>query len=1122
MPVFFEENIGQSSAEISFLGRGRGWTAAFERDGFRLRQAGRNWKVQFQGAATAVRLEGEDRLGAVTNYYEGPTRRDWTLNVPLHQRVAYRGVYPGVDAVFYQRDGLLEYDFEIAPHADPAVIRVTVGAAAARITEGGDLALELDGAELRQTPPRAYQTVDDAEVDVPVSYALEASGAVRFELGAYDRSIPLIIDPLVYSTYLGGTGFDSVDSIGTDPSGAVYLAGRTDSLDFPTTLPITGNATSYLFLTKIDPGKSGVDSVLYSAFFAMPEDTQVVFPGSGLAYFAGRGWWVEPEGPLPDPDQAVQPERAGLTDAHLMIVDPAQDPTGAITYTTYLGGSGTDLIETLKVSDEGKVLLTGGGESVDFPLTENAIDRDCGANGSLSKQWAAVIDPAIPGRDGLLFSSCLGSFPRSDRARSFWEFDAEGRVHFSFSVWRQAIVTPTAFQALPMCEFCPSVYYGLIDPLAGPGEALAYGTHFGGSIRETVEALAVDEQGRAWVAGSTESGRFPRTVDAIGPLCHDNDPVCERLSGPSFFIIGFDAAETGDQSRIFSTVVGGLGREDFGGLLAKNGRVVLFGESSSRELPTTEDAYQTELCDPTAEACFARRSLLIAELRPFEDNPLAYLTRLGSSEDSSLILGPSDYRFVDWYGDEIVAMATVRPSFPTTDGAVEKAPSGAFLAELALFTFDTRRSGAGGLTYSTMLGTDDGVSEIGENVLSVRTAKVAGNRILLGGSTTETRLLTTPQALPRLCREPTMDDPRVRCGLDGFAMVVEPRDGVALELSSDVVEFAYRVPDAPPDPIEVSVSTDDPQLRVRIQASQGRDTLNPPYFDLISVEPRELTGSGSFLITPDVRFLVPGQQYEARILLDSEDPATRRSVLVRIQAEAVEPPEIGAVVSAADFEVGPIAPNQIVTVFGQNLGSLAGNQTTSGGGGYFEDPIGITAQIGSSRAPVLFARHDQVNLVAPAFLEGPTATFTIQTFAGTASIEIPVAVSNPGLFTLNGTGVGPAAALNQDASINTAQNPAAPGSVVVLYGTGEGATSPIRSDGPAVAPLPKPILPVAVAIGGRSAEVLYAGAAPGFIGLFQINAVVPDETPANEATPVVVTVGPNSSRADVTLAIGTN
>jgi uncharacterized protein (TIGR03437 family) len=221
---------------------------------------------------------------------------------------------------------------------------------------------------------------------------------------------------------------------------------------------------------------------------------------------------------------------------------------------------------------------------------------------------------------------------------------------------------------------------------------------------------------------------------------------------------------------------------------------------------------------------------------------------------------------------------------------------------------------------------------------------------------------------------------------------------------------------------------------------------------------------------------------------------------------AVPAPVISAagIVNAATLRAGAVAPGEIVTIFGSGLRPA-------------------TVFFDNASAPVLFASAGQANVVVPYAVGGRAQPVVRVVHSGVPSnqVTVPVVESAPGLFTANGSGTGQGAILNQDSSLNSAANPAPAGSIVVLYGTGEGLTDPPGVDGRIAGDvLPKPRLPVSVRIGGRDAQVLYAGAAPGLVaGVIQINVRVPAEVAPGPAVPVVVQVGANSSPNTVTLAV---
>lgn len=238
---------------------------------------------------------------------------------------------------------------------------------------------------------------------------------------------------------------------------------------------------------------------------------------------------------------------------------------------------------------------------------------------------------------------------------------------------------------------------------------------------------------------------------------------------------------------------------------------------------------------------------------------------------------------------------------------------------------------------------------------------------------------------------------------------------------------------------------------------------------------------------------------------------------------------LGAVVNAASGLSGPVAPGEMVVIYGSGLGpsTLAG-AVLDNSGRLTSNLAGTQILFEGIAAPLIYTRTDQVAAIVPNAVASVETTGTKQqvnvqaVFNGqqAAGISVGVVDTKPGLFTLDESGQGPGAILNQDSSLNSASNPAARGTIVVLWGTGQGLTSPDwPEDELASAPYPEPVNPVTVTIGGVQAEILYAGAAPGLAGLMQINARLPTSVQPGNNVPVMVKVGFNSSQPGVTLAV---
>jgi uncharacterized protein (TIGR03437 family) len=276
--------------------------------------------------------------------------------------------------------------------------------------------------------------------------------------------------------------------------------------------------------------------------------------------------------------------------------------------------------------------------------------------------------------------------------------------------------------------------------------------------------------------------------------------------------------------------------------------------------------------------------------------------------------------------------------------------------------------------------------------------------------------------------------------------------------------------------------------------------------------------SGSGIVTYTAVANNTGADRRATVTVnDQMAVVTQTSVSLKFTAAGVA--------NAASYVGGAVAPGEIVTIFGSGFGpeTLAPLQLSA-------DQLSITKILAETRAlfdgvaaPLIYSVAGQLSTVVPYNVGENSTTQLRLEYKGTLSdtATLPVAASAPGIFTLDSSGKGPGAILNQDSSVNTAAAPAEKNAFVVIFATGEGLTNPAGSDGKlAVVPLAKPVLPVTVKIGGIDAEVSYAGGAPGLVaGVIQVNARIPAQAPSGDAVPVTIKIGSAESQAGVTLAI---
>ncbi len=439
LPLRFEANRGQTSRAVKFIARGSGYTLFLAETGavLRLRAAAVEGE-QTRSGTLRLTLEGANRKSAVSglnelpgtsNYLVGADARAWLTGVPAFEKVRYESVYKGIDAIYYGRQGRLEYDFVVAPGADPARIRLRIdGARATRVDEKGDLVISADGGDVRQQRPVAYQEFDGARREVPARYVIDRGGRVRFELGDYDRGHTLVIDPvLFYSSYLGGADADTSSSIAVDSAGSAYVAGTTASIDFPASGSLQAAKSDFndAFVVKLSPdGKS----LVYATYLGGNSDdfgNAVAVDAAGNAYVGG----LTVSDGFPTTAGSFQTSKDGTADAFLAKLNPTG--TGFV-YSTFIGGPGSDQIGSVAVDAAGAAYVAGRTDSPNFTSVPG-INRagspayrstDAGASWSASASGltaSSVFDFAVaPSAPSIVYAaSNLGVYKSTDGGSLF-------------------------------------------------------------------------------------------------------------------------------------------------------------------------------------------------------------------------------------------------------------------------------------------------------------------------------------------------------------------------------------------------------------------------------------------------------------------------------------------------------------------------------------------------------------------------------------------------------------------------------------------------------------------------------------------------------------------------------
>jgi hypothetical protein len=384
--------------------------------------------------------------------------------------VQYQGIYPGVDLVYYGNEGQLEYDFIVAPGADPKVISLAVDSTsykqgssrrlAPRLDANGDLVLGKEGREIRFHHPVVYQEFEGEKRVRDGRYEVRGNGLISFVVGSYDTKKPLIIDPvLTFSTFLGGASFDRVLGVAVDSSRNIYVTGETNSADFPTAGGVSPNSLASSGTT------CGADTC---------------------------------------PDVFVT----------------KLDPTGTnLIYSTYIGGDGVDGGEGIAVDGSGNAHITGHTTSSDFPHSGNAYQQSPFLGQSCVdpvSQQAIQCDDAIvvklnPAGNLLLYSSYFGSV--GEETGHAIAINSAGMIFITGYVGSNTFPkTSSAYQTAPgggTCGVAPSTYncgdafVAKFNPALSGTASLIYSTYLGGNGDDYGYGIAVDSSGNAYVTGLT-------------------------------------------------------------------------------------------------------------------------------------------------------------------------------------------------------------------------------------------------------------------------------------------------------------------------------------------------------------------------------------------------------------------------------------------------------------------------------------------------------------------------------------------------------------------------------------------------------------------------------------------
>jgi Domain of unknown function DUF11/Beta-propeller repeat len=563
----FEPNQGQTDSKVDFLAHGAGYGLFLTPDEAVLTLGSGPGasivRMELAGANQAAVVTAAEQLPGKSNYLIGNDPAKWHRDIPQFARVRYQDVYPGVDLVYYGNQGQLEYDFEVAPGADPGQIALHFqGPKKTTLDGGGNLILASRGGEVRLRAPRVYQQFGEEQRPVAGRFVVRQDGKIGFNLAAYDRRRALVIDPvLTYSTYFGGSGAESCPAnvrvtigaisappsgcpaVGIDASSNIYLAGSTTSTDFPLT-PQTGTTpppaafqgtiagTANVFVSKLNAAGSAILFSTYLGGDGLDSSVGVAADFAFNVVVAGNTTSTN------FPTTAASAFQATPTNANNHAFVSVLDPTGhSLVYSTYLSGNGSESARGLALDSRNKIYVIGTTTSTNQPDATHSFPATLGAiqvsSLGTSQFFVSKVDPTLIGFSSVAYSTYFGGGNPLNGVTvgGGIAVDANSKVYITggtnflhtgsaatdfpiLNAYQGCLDSPpplTPPTTAPNCSTsvtAPDAFVAKIDPSAAAGAQLLYSTYLGGTGDDVGYGIAADTGLSVYVTGSTSSTDF--------------------------------------------------------------------------------------------------------------------------------------------------------------------------------------------------------------------------------------------------------------------------------------------------------------------------------------------------------------------------------------------------------------------------------------------------------------------------------------------------------------------------------------------------------------------------------------------------------------------------------------
>ena len=696
MPGWFTKNQGQiENHEVRFVYTGSGCSIGFVESGYLLKLKGEHnltsvIKVTFEGSNPVV-PQGKEELSHKSNYFIGNDLSEWRTGVPNYNKVVYENLYDGIDLIFYTTGKGLKYDFIVSPTTPSSPSPPAPGSAAPAhaeirfsyegidsiyIDDNGDLHISTPVGELVEEAPFSYQIVDGKEVEVSSRYRIDSEKTevpshyrvdgktVGFEIGNYNPAAVLVIDPLIYSTFVGGGDWDYGSDIVLDSESNAYITGWTYSSDFPTTpgcFDDTNHGGGDVVVFKLNHNGS---DLLYSTFVGGSDrdwGRKIAIDSGNNVYITGYTGSSD----FPTTSNCFDDSYGENYDVFVFKLN--QDGSDLV-YSTYLGGVEEDGGEQGKLGiavDSGNnAYITGCTKSPDFPTTDGSYDRiyNYGADVFVSK--------LNPDGSDLVYSTFIGG--RNSEYGDGIVLDSDNCAYITGRCSSDYPTTTGCFDDSHNGGF--DVF---VTKLNRDGTDLVYSTFIGGDGFDWGLGIALDSLNNAYITGNTRSEDFPTT-----PGCYDNSSNWENdLTAGDVFVTKLNP---GGSDLVYSTYVGGSNRDRGLGIALDSGdNAHITGYAQSSDFPTTNGSFNESYNG-------GHRDVIVFKLN-HNASTLVYSTYVGGNDDDE-----GCGIALDSENNAYITGRTHSSDFPATPGSFDESNNGegdAFVFELDL-KVETNGSGS--------------------------------------------------------------------------------------------------------------------------------------------------------------------------------------------------------------------------------------------------------------------------------------------------------------------------------------------------------------------------------------------------------------------------------------------